>query len=353
MRVLIIHYIVEPSYEKTVWFKETLSGIEEKAGILRYRLNQVTEELISNEQNILMVIGTSSIWVSRILNICQRLGISPIIVSCRPIDPCIDASYVLINHDTATRECIDYFNLCGRKSIALFGVNTNSYADTIKTNYFDSEDIYRIDENTSLSDCFDQLTQSKSYNAVLCTNYASAVYLIAKLKNRDMKIPEDVYIVTYGDSVLGKSIEPTITTITLDHKALGIQAVQLYRYIYKSTEPVTVTATVPCRIIPAASTEFKAFSSPPLLSIANESFDRFSSDKDISAIQKLEKLLREADIIDLKIIDLLRTKESIAKVAEKLYFSESSIKYRIKKMLAASGFESTSRMLEIYKQYLK
>ena len=346
---MIINYIAEPSYTKTVWFKETLNGIKEKSNSLRYSLNQIEATNISNNINILMIIGTSMSWVSKILENCNKYDITPIVVSCHPINNSNNSNYVLINHDAATKECIEYLKQCGKQNIALYGVNSDSYADNIKVNYFEKENIYYIKNN--LSACFDEFIKNNKYDAVICTNYISAIHLINKLKDKDIKVPDDMYVVAYGDSVLGKKIAPSLTTITLDHKSLGYQAVQLYRYIYKNTTRVAVTVSLPCKIIPAESTENKDCKKLNT-NYSYEDFDSFSNDNDILEIQSLEKFLRVADHIDFMIIDSMLKKESLSKMSDKLYVSESSIKYRIKKLLSISGFDTFSKLIEAYERYL-
>ncbi len=349
---MTINYIAERSYTKTVWFKETLYGIEEKCNLLKYKLNQIDELEITADIKILMIIGTAPSWVSKIADICNNLGIVTLIISCHPINQNANSNYVLINHDDATRQCIDYLKQCDRKSIALYGVNTDSYADMIKNNYFEEKDVYYIGTENKLRICFDKfLLNYKKYDAVICTNYISAVFLISEFKNIGVKIPKDMYVICYGDSVIGRKITPSITTITLDHKLLGLQAVQVYKYIYKNSDKAATTISVPCKIIPAESTEYKDYIKSTVLNTYSD-IDDFSNDKDVIIIQKLEQLLREIDKTDLAIIEFMQKKESIPKIADRLYVSDSSIKYRIKKMLEISSFENFEQLLSAYKKYL-
>ena len=352
---MTVNIITEPFYRKTVWCRETLNGMERKIHSLRYELLERTEDDISGELGQLVVIGTSPAWVSKILNRCAEVCVQPLVISCQPLEVTANISCILVNHEAATVECIEYLRSCGRERIALYGVNRNSYADTVKKRHFLQEDVYCIGGADALQHCFDQFILKRGkYNAVICTNYASAVHLINRLKNCDVQLPEELYIVTYGDSVLGRRITPSLTTITLDHEQLGVQAVLLYKYLYRNEKDISFTVSVPCKIVEGASTEYKPFrpkrSSSDTFNIET---DEFLEDSAVMTLQCLEKLLRESEPMDLAIIDYMLSKVSYSSMADHLYVSESSIKYRLKRMLHISGFADIPKMLEAYAEYLK
>ena len=79
----------------------------------------------------------------------------------------------------------------------------------------------------------------------------------------------------------------------------------------------------------------------------------FTQDEQLLEIQSLEKMLRMCDTIDFKIIGGLFDGKSYTKIGDALYISESSVKYRIKRMLNNSGIESIVKILELYKKYIK
>ena len=87
----------------------------------------------------------------------------------------------------------------------------------------------------------------------------------------------------------------------------------------------------------------------------------FLVDLNILEIQSLEKLLKVSDETDLKLLGKIAKKgergekgsKSYLKISEELFMSESSVKYRLKRLLAASGIESISKMSEIVNKYLK
>ena len=181
--------------------------------------------------------------------IAQELGINCVTVSCQILEKAHSTSFVLMDHGNATLDCIGYLKSCGRCNIALFGIIENSFADKTKATFFDKNDIYPLGKD-GIEACFETLFSNISkYNAVICSNYITAIYLISSLKERGIAVPKDIYAVAYGDSQLGRTYSPSITAITLNHAALGVQAVEVYRYISKQEENISITARIPCRII--------------------------------------------------------------------------------------------------------
>lgn len=364
---ITIHYTIEPEYADTVWCRETLSGIAAKASSLRY------DKLAHDEKTLcdipcgesLIVIGTSPQWVSHILTAANNLALKTVAVSCHPLDTTARSSFVLIDHNGATRECLEYLRAAGKTRTAIFGINSNinSYADTIKTRYFSENDIFHIKSDGGIDRCFREFCEKLgSYDSVVCSNYISAVYLMTGLKKCGVRVPEDIFVMTYGDSVLGKLMSPSLTTITLDHEQLGVQAVNLCRFPFFAAEKnISITVYVPCRIVAADSTAnlpYAAGSHNAVRLDDNECADFkdaaniFALDPKILEVQAFEKLLRLCDSCDFEIISLLLDGNSYARIAEKLYMSDSTVKYRIKRLVTGSGVESGSEMLRLYTEYI-
>lgn len=351
---MTINIIIEPEYKDTVWCRETLCGIEKKVASLRYKARICSYDMLNADMENIIVVGTSPSYVTSILSKTSLLGIHTIVISCQPMETEGNTSYVLIDHNSATRECIEYLQCCGRKNIALYGINRNSYADMIKTKYFENKNIYYSSGKNAMQDCYDAFAKQVSrYNAVICSNYISAIYLMRRLKCAEICVPDDLYIVTYGDSVIGNMFNPSLTTVTLDHEQLGIQAVNLCRFPDMLSESISVTVRAPCKIHVAKSTD----NIPYVKSVNNFthsdiSDNIFMQDEQLLEIQSLEKMLRKCDDIDLKIIGGLLESKSHIKIGGALYISESSVKYRIKRLLTGTSIESTAKMLEIYTKYI-
>ena len=62
--------------------------------------------------------------------------------------------------------------------------------------------------------------------------------------------------------------------------------------------------------------------------------------------------MRLCDDNDLEMLRLLLAGETYGKISEKLYMSESTVKYRIKRLISGSGVTSVSKMLALYTEYI-
>lgn len=353
---MIINIITEPEYADTVWCRETLTGIEKKCSALRYKHISCSADMLNSADasNKTILVGTSPGWVLDVLNITERLKIHSVVVSCRPIKIKQNTSCVLIDHDSATEECIEYLKSCGRKKIALYGINNNSYADMIKVKYFKDKDVYYCAGKNGMESCFNSFVSNIGYyDAAVCSNYISAVYLMHNLKNKGIDVPKDLFVAAYGDSVIGKSFKPSLTTITLDHEQLGIQAVNLCRFLAFSDGDVSAAVRIPGRIVPAESTQYIAYKKSVIQQKSNKLTENiFKVDADILEIQALEKLLRLCDETDIKLLKTISENMTYAGIGDSLYISEGAVKYRLKRMLSGSEIASVGHMRELYNKYV-
>ena len=350
---MVVNIIIQPDYKNTVWCKETLSGIDERICARRHEKRILQKEDLSQKTERLVIVGTSPRWVSEILDICQKLGIMGVAVSCQILEKAHGTSFVLMDHGNATRDCIGYLNSCGRSKIALFGIIENSFADKTKATFFDKDDIYPLGKD-GVESCFESLYSNISkYNAVICSNYITAIYLISNLQTKNIDVPKDIYVVAYGDSEIGKMFSPSVTAITLNHALLGVQAVEVYRYLSKQEENISITASIPCRIIPAQSTECTPDNH---VNTADESVivtdPVYIKNQKLYEIQCFEKLLRECNNVDREIINKLIDVKTHSAIAEEMFISENTVKYRIRRMLKSSGISSSLQMTELYKKII-
>ncbi len=65
-------------------------------------------------------------------------------------------------------------------------------------------------------------------DAIFAINYTNAFDLILALKNRGLRVPEDMAIVGFGDEFLASLIEPGLTTVDLHPYRIGQQAARLF-----------------------------------------------------------------------------------------------------------------------------
>ena len=79
---------------------------------------------------------------------------------------------------------------------------------------------------------------------------------------------------------------------------------------------------------------------------------RFHSDPSISRIFLAEKIVSACDAIDIDILKLIIKGYRYFDIAEILHVSESTIKYRLKRLISIAEMETREEIIEIMKMFL-
>lgn len=341
--------MIEDEYSGTLWCKETMDGIYEKVSSLRYSV-KICSDISETEDGIIIIIGTSPDFVLKRIDEAAEKNILPVIVGCRHDETDCRASYVIINYDEATTCALNYLQSIRPGKTALYGVKENSFSDITKSKHFRSEDIYFFSGENAAENCFNAFYKNLSdYGSVLCVNYVSAVSLIKKLSEKGIRTPEDIHIACFGDSVIGSLLG--VTVITLDHNLLGRQAVMLCKYLSSLSDRVSICAFASSCVVPGKTTENKICVPAKAKSKNKYEIDIFSAVKELSDIQRLEKMLRKCDGTDFKILSMLQNNTRYSDIADGLFISDGTLKYRIKKLLTASECKNVKEMLHLYSEY--
>ena len=353
-----IYMIIEEDFAETVWGKAILEGMKHKSVALKHELCEIKDYDIDfgEQKRIVVLVGTANSWINKTLGALAAHDIRGIVLNCQPTELVPGTSYILIDYACATYGCIEYLYSCGRKNIALFAINPNSITDSTKHRSFlefglSESDIYISDD--SLSECYNRLKENiLNYNAVICANDIAAIALIRRLERDNIRVPEDIYIVSFGNLLIGRYFSYPLTTMTLNDEELGRQAVAMYAYLIKSEVDINVQMTIPCQLVLGVTTEYREMGKQSLTVSPHTVDDNyFYNDADVSEMMKIENFLVRCDEIDLKIISGMLGNISYAKIGENAYISENAVKYRVKRMLQSINIESKSEFCDIMRKY--
>ncbi len=353
-----IFTVIEEDFAETVWGKAILEGMRHKAGALKHELYEVKSFDIDfgAQKRMIILMGTANTWINKTLGELSQKGIRGIVLNCQPTEIVPETSYILLDYACATYASIEYLYACGKKKIALFAINPNSITDSTKKRSFlefglSEKDIYITDD--SLSESYIRLKENISdYDAVICANDIAAVALIRRLESDGISVPRDIYIVSFGNLLIGRYFSHSLTTMTLNDEELGRQAVAMYAYLVKSETDINVQMTIPCTLIPGMTTEYREVGKPKFVpSLHHAEDDYFYSDSDVSEMMKIENFLVRCDDTDFRIIRGILDGNSYADIGEKVYISENAVKYRVKRMLTSLSIESKSEFSALMKTY--
>ena len=365
--------MIEPAYRDTFWCRQTLKGIAEETARKKYEYMVLDQpipadldwtQMYGDARKLLIVVGTSLSWIPGILQQLKAQEIHVILVSLQPASAYHGISTILMDHAETLRTLYQYLYSLGKNQIALYGINPNSSADRLKTECFreilqeleqsDAQDrIYY--NNASLADCFNRFQASRQIcQAAICANDVVAFSLIRHLGALGLKVPDDLYVVSFGDTLLARLFHPSLTTAALNHAELGRQAVAAWSYLSKNPSIVSLAIKVECRIHIRESTNQdvpqtarplagRYAYAPPIV---------FYDDPEVRDALAVENLVSQCDELNLQILEGLYEGEKYSILADRLFTSENALKYRIKRMLTLLGKENKDDLVGLLAEYL-
>lgn len=312
---MLIPVLTEPSFRSYLWAKQTMDGIMQEATKRKYKTVVLDADsyetidydvLFGTERRMLIVIGTSISWMPTALSFFTAKKIETIFISFDPAETALPTGMVRMDYVGAIAHLLSYLTKdCARRRIALYGYNPNSSADNIKLRFFNSwkrqfdegheHDVFQ--NLADLEDCFQQFyPRVHQFDAVICANDIAAVSLLSYLSEHDIRIPEDLYIVAFGDSKISEHVKPSLTIATLDHPEMGRQAVLLFSHLCKMPATASVSSRVRSKLIIRATTAYTPDTTTDQLPIDNS--NAFANAVDFYQDPEAEQLLRAEMLLD-------------------------------------------------------
>lgn len=311
---------------------------------------------------LVLAIGYSYQWME---NTCRQLikqGVEPLLVNAGQdirTDMLGAVGFVSFGVQKSMYHIMNYLVANKRSKIAFFGAHDETHSDQVKINEFlklcesmhlnlNEYDVYK---DITLADCAKSFELNlHRYNAVICSSDAAAVFLLKWLEDRGIKVPEDMFLIGFGNSAISGAIKPTLTTVENDFVELGRQAVKLHQFLQRNTDTNCASVLVDCPLIERQSTGAVRYKKIAPRIVSN-SMPLYDADPDVLTALQVEELLRMWDDIDRQIIDGLLQEKTIIAIADGLFVSVSAVKYRIKKMLTAANFKNKEELAKTIRRY--
>lgn len=369
---IIVQTVAKHSY----WVESILTGLKKSAEKSFYELDFICDpesfdHSKYDEHVSVIVIGYVVDWLYKTLDVLLETGIEPIVVnagvSAAMLEKC---SAIYFRLEESIENAVEYLSDAGRKNICLFGTNNMSLADHIKEDTF----LKSIAKNNKISNEFvisgkkplcdrveDFLNSLEEHevDAVICQNDTLAIHIMSRMLEDGFKIPEDLYIVGMGNSLLGQKMAIPLSSIEFDYRELGTQAFGVWRYLQRSGAKVHIEVAIPCKFIPRASTgdyiQIEAWRNRGFENIEYDreieiNGDEFYGDEDIQKVLKFEVFLRSCDKIDNFVLAGIVRGMSDAKMADMYNISDRAIRYRINKMTKKLNVQSRDEIVSIIKE---
>lgn len=363
-----VYLLVEPSIMTPIWHANSIEGLKKSAAKQKRSVCQISsvEELDDKDMPLaLVLISTNNDWTSQAIESCRQRNIRPILIGCMPSKFGEDVSGTMYSSKSSVQELLQYFVSCGRKHVALMGINENSTNDTTKREAFlttarqlglpiTAKDIYCSNKGAtnSLEMFFDNIAQ---YDGVLCSNDYMAAHVMAYCAEKNILVPEQLYVSGLGDTLLCRYTKPTLTSATRSYVQTGVQAFNIWKQLNGDPSIFAVVVVVQCEIKPRGSTAYSPLPGPNRnigVSRPQATLPEGSVLQEVNAVKSLEHCLANCDQMDIRIIQGLLQGVSVEKIAEDQYISVGTARYRLKKIYSAASVSSKAEFVALFERYI-
>jgi len=356
----MIPIFVEPSYSGSIWCQNMLKGLESglKYKRISYQYISKLKEITGNCE-YMYVIGSATEWIQAVLEACNRMDIHPILLSNQS-DQRFLAEYSAVCSDTAlSMKClVNTLREIGKNRIALYGINPDSVSDNSRQLCFQQAMHTQAREHLflnkgSLENCFrDFLHKSSAYDAVICANDFAAISLVRHLHEEAAEELDRLTIIGCAQTRLTAFYDKHIQSVQIHFQDYGTAAVSLLETLRRNPFLSRIVMTVNWDFLPAdKSKEEKIFIVPAAADVPGAE-DRFYQDRELNDMLCIERILNDADELDKKIMDLLISGAANEIIAEQCYANISTIKYRVRKMIAAARIKNKQELIQLLTKYI-
>ncbi|PVX51771.1 LacI family transcriptional regulator [Balneicella halophila] len=231
------------------FFSTVLSGIEDIAYDQGYRVifTQSSENYDREVKNIhtLLANRVDGILMSISKNTdnfehikCIKANGVPLVLFDR-ITKEVEADYIVINDFFAAKNAVSHLIKTGCKEIAFFGTlnnllitqnRKNGYKDALREARIPikKELMFNADSyEEAYSTVFQILNSQTPIDAIFTVNDSSAIGALTALKEFGKRVPEDVSIIGFTDSMISRVCEPPLTTISQNGYKIGQEATKI------------------------------------------------------------------------------------------------------------------------------
>lgn len=353
---MAIYIVSEPEFRNSTWCSSVVSGINERARKKRVKVDTIDDTTegysLACKNDIIAFIGATPSWIrGSVLRAKQNCDAFLVTVGSSPYD--VNINRVGTDRRASMLSVLEYLRKLGRKRIALYGFNKTSGEDLMKLEAFDGDKVF--ENNGNLSRCFDDFfPEVNDFDAVICTNDYAAVSLIDNIKSRCSEKLDELYIVSFADTLLSKMYNPSITSVSLDFFEYGVAVVDVYSMLLKCKSISTLSVDIKSTIIPRQTTGGNEICCDDKQGdYFTEDISCFYGDKEVQSMIKVERLIEGCTDTDFAILKAVFEGKSIEETADDLYLSSSGVKYRLKRLLEVSKIDNRQELVMLLNRYIR
>lgn len=341
-----IRLIFQPSAEHSYWADRILEGVKSAAKDCQdgIRMLDPFEPPSVSPDQFVLVAGNRIDWLENTVSALLAASAHPVIVNaCMLPLPTLRCSGVVFELEECLSRCLESLK-AEEKRCALLGTASRSASDQSKEKAFlrqrTKADLYPA--TGSLEDCvraFVARLDSDPYDAVICANDTVALRLLSYLEGKEK--PE---VIGMGNSFVGQ--ERGLTSIEFDYFEMGRAAVRLLHLLKKSPSDCHLLLSLPCRIAVRESARLILTPQRNKAPDAPTPPTGYFEGEAVQTVILVEAMLQSGDKADRQILLGLARGEGCEQIAQRLFFSDRAVRYRIKKLLTRYGFPSRAALEE-------
>lgn len=347
---------IDPIYAGSMWCENLKQSLVAELKKKRIRFSFCEELSAVSEKDTIFLIASDHAWTEHTIRRLNSRNIQPILI-CNQLDVIDALNYSCVCSDIygSMKNIFALLKNSGKKHPAIYGINESSMSDSSRLVCIEnlSQEFlfpYRTFYNHgSLSDCFEQFfAKIENYDSVICANDFAAISFIKHLEERAPEKRNELLIFSCAKSELSELYRGRIISPKTNYHDFGKAAV----YISEKSNKHPFISNMVIRIASPIDTKDTTTIAPEYkVAEISTTTDEFYQDAEIVEMIAMEKLLCRCDHVDKQIINFLLQKRNYDEIGELCFLSESSVKYRIRRIIEDCGFESKDEMLRIAKKY--
>lgn len=353
-----LYLLAEPDFRETPAYlciqKSLLDAIRWKKYTC-HCLQSLSELPQGEAESFLLLTATNLHWITHVVGQCESFGVHPVLLSPQGVHQAVRGIYSEISCDVrhSMRDVLSYLAKKGCRAPAMYGVSPHSLPDLSRSDSFlqecphaATEDVYR--NTVSLSDCFDRFfARIRHYDCVICANDYVAIQLIRTLRQRG-EDPDRLLFVSYGSTLVARQFYPQLRSVSMCYEAFGRAALSVCELLCKNPALLHMSVCVKWQISHPLSTDPPLRIAPP----PAPAQDAFYQDRDVCNLMRIERILSECDETDLALLKKMCNDCSYEEIAEHLFLSLSTVKYRMKQLMQRGECESKKELQQLLQPYL-
>lgn len=303
-----------------------------------------------SSKNYLYLLGTNISWLNEKISLCHKLSITPIVLCAASNRNIIKGRYSIVCSDIkkSMNSILKNLSRNGKSRCALYGINSASILNITQEECFlenkyipvSQEDVFY--NKGSLNQCYeDFLKLSEKYDSIISVNDFATVSLFKNLKSDAKKY----MIAGYGGGFLSREYSSDIMLVSLNYEEFGKAAVSLCDIIRSNQGIDTADVYVKYSVFPENWEDKDIWDFESNLSTIVD--DTFYNDEETNRLLKTEKMFQNCDEMDYIILSLISKNMSYEDIAESLFCSVNTVKYRVKKLKESCNCKSRNELINI------